>query len=428
MHKSLDEVCTALDALSTAITSGWSGEQTFCEAWGWNCPAITRHDLAAMPKRLAESIRQAAPSELNEELARRVANMPRQLQHLQTQTVPQLWGGNNAPASAAVIGTLEGLSKVLEPLLSWQVPDSRAMPAPLARRLRSIQVELDEIAPKKEQLAVQIRAIAEATEAAETLPTDLQALKERRSEVSRLATEAAELHGKIDEKKNEATKDAEALRNLRDAASKLVSQCEEAYRITTSTGLAAAFDQRANRLAWSMWTWVFGLLGALAIGTALGSGRVEMLSVAVSSPEPRWGAIWMHFILSALSIGAPLWFAWLATKQIGQRFRLAEDYAYKASVAKAYEGYRKEAARIDRAFEARLFGSALARLEEAPLRLVEEHAHGSPWHELLNSEAFNKALALVPELKDRLADIARSGILGRKGGSAKIPLEPAKSP
>jgi hypothetical protein len=34
----------------------------------------------------------------------------------------------------------------------------------------------------------------------------------------------------------------------------------------------------------------------------------------------------------------------------------------------------------------------------------------------------------VPELKDRLADIARSGILGRKGGSAKIPLEPAKSP
>lgn len=63
-----------------------------------------------------------------------------------------------------------------------------------------------------------------------------------------------------------------------------------------------------------------------------------------------------------------MWFAWLATKQIGQRFHLAEDYAFKASVAKAYEGYRKEAARIDPEFEARLFGSALTRLDEAPLR------------------------------------------------------------
>ncbi len=53
-------------------------------------------------------------------------------------------------------------------------------------------------------------------------------------------------------------------------------------------------------------------------------------------------------------------------------------------MAKAYEGYRKEAARIDPQFEARLFGSALTRLDEAPLRLVEIGSHGSPgqWRSL----------------------------------------------
>ena len=107
-----------------------------------------------------------------------------------------------------------------------------------------------------------------------------------------------------------------------------------------------------------------------------------------------------------------MWFAWMATKQIGQRFRLAEDYAFKASVAKAYEGYRKEAARIDEAFEARLFSSALTRLEEAPLRLMEQTTHGSPWHELVTSDVFRKAMDQIPELKDQFIEITKAGVSG----------------
>lgn len=94
-----------------------------------------------------------------------------------------------------------------------------------------------------------------------------------------------------------------------------------------------------------------------------------MVAILEQGFDVRHGEIWLHIILSIVSVGAPLWFAWLATKQIGQRFRLAKDYSYKASVAKAYEGYRREAARIDEDFENRLFDSALTRLEEAPLGL-----------------------------------------------------------
>ncbi|MDP0953213.1 hypothetical protein Q6283_28445, partial [Klebsiella pneumoniae] len=87
--------------------------------------------------------------------------------------------------------------------------------------------------------------------------------------------------------------------------------------------------------------------------------------------------------------------------------RLAEDYAFKASVAKAYEGYRKEAARIDPQFEARLFGSALTRLDEAPLRLVEIGSHGSPWHELATSDGVRRAFELAPEFQEKATSLLR---------------------
>lgn len=169
-----------------------------------------------------------------------------------------------------------------------------------------------------------------------------------------------------------------------------------------------------------MWVWVLGLLSALVIGAYLGAHRVEALSLAMSEKDPHWGIIWMQIALSFLSVGEPLWFAWLATKQIGQRFKLAEDYGFKASVAKAYEGYRKEAARIDEAFEARLFSSALTRLEEAPLRLIGNTEHGSPWHELISSDAFQDALKIAPDLRDKFIEVTKLGL-------SKLGKEPAQS-
>jgi hypothetical protein len=115
-------------------------------------------------------------------------------------------------------------------------------------------------------------------------------------------------------------------------------------------------------------------------------------------------------LFAMLGIGAPLWFAWLATKQIGQRFRLAEDYAFKASVAKAYEGYKKQAALYDEEFSSRLFASALTRLEEAPLRLVEQDSHGSPWHEVMRSDVCKQAMSTIPQFREKVAELARQAL------------------
>lgn len=92
----------------------------------------------------------------------------------------------------------------------------------------------------------------------------------------------------------------------------------------------------------------------------------------------NFNVLWINVTYTALSVSAPVWLAWLLTRQIGQRFRLSEDYSYKASIAKAYEGYRAEAAHIDDELAKRLFSIALDKMGKAPLRLVERDSPGSP--------------------------------------------------
>jgi hypothetical protein len=422
MHKDYEAICKALDALATAVKTGWTGDQTFCEVWGWNCPAVTRHDMAALASRLAQDIRDAQPDSIPAGLQGLLTDTPRRLQLLQTSTVPQFWGGNNGPAVAAYTATLAALRQSLVPVIGWQLmPDTKVMPGHLARRLRSVQAELDQLLPNKEKVALQLAEINAAHAAAESLPLDLKALAEARDQALASGSQASAAAERAKTCADTSAEELTKISERQQEAVKLVAQCEEAYRITTTKGLAAAFDQRATRLARSMWVWVVGLLVALAAGTYLGAERFRLLNQALSSGDTPWGHLILQLVLSGLAVGAPIWFAWVATKQIGQRFRLAEDYGFKASVAKAYEGYRREAARIDEAFEHRLFGAALTRLEEAPLRLVESESHGTPWHELANSPAFTNALDRLPDLREAYSKLFKGAPLTGSGSAATVP-------
>lgn len=420
MNKTLEDIADALDEVSEAITKGWGGDSTLKQQWGFNHPALTRHDLAEMADLLSGRIREYGSDQLDEKVQHSVQNAANQLRLLKADTIPHFYSGNGYQAVPAYVITLAWLEEALEPVLSWQATnDPSLMPPKIARRVRAMQARLDEISPETEVLEKKIKLINEATEAADSLPTDMEELRKARAQIEKLSTESATTQGKIQQRWDEIEKLLLAMNEKSVEADKLVKQTEEAYRVATSIGLAGAFDQRSKSMAWSMRLWVAGLMIALGGGTAIGANRVKVLTDALTASSPNWGIIWIHVVLSIVSVGAPLWFAWLATKQIGQRFRLAEDYGYKASVAKAYEGYRKEAARIDEDFESRLFDSALTRLEEAPLRLVEDETHGSPWHELINSDAFKAALDKVPNLGTTFAKINLK--VGQKAKSSLAP-------
>lgn len=407
----LQKLITLLDEIASGFDEYSSEKRSFAEINGWNWPAVTYDDLALFASSLSVSLEKASYVVIDSDLEKRIDSCFKNLEILKSNTIRYIFNGNGQQAIPAYLSTMETVKLALMPIIGWDVLiENKSLPRQLSNRLRSVEAELSEIIPKKEDIISQIQLIQNATETAESLPADLQSLKEARAKVNNFTTDAAELMGKIKSYYEDIEKAVKSVNGHEKEAQQIVAQCEEAYRVTTSKGLAAAFDERAKTSTTTMWIWVAGLVAALSLGAWIGSIRIILLTNALSATNPDWGIIWMQFSLSLLSLGAPLWFAWLSTKQINQRFRISEDYAYKASVSKAYEGYRREAVRIDESFEARLFATALTRLEEAPLRLVENDPHGSPWHELFASKPFQNALESIPGFRDKFVEVAKESL------------------
>ena len=406
MDTAFEALVNTLDATATAVIAIADNSTALNMAHGWNMPGITLADLGKYASQLATDIREFGDDKLEAEDVMRLATMTMQVEYMRVNTVPQIWGANGPLAISAYVTTMTGVREKLRALMPQTTEvDPRTLPARLAKRIARLNAELDAVIVDRDTLTARMQMIDDAHETAESLPEDLASLKEAREKIGKMASDALLDSGQISKQEHAAAAAIEAINALQVEAQKLVDQCGEAYSVTTSKGLAGAFDQRAIGLTRSMQLWVVALVTSLIVAAVLGGQRVDLLSRTLAATDPQWGVIALNFALSLLSVGAPLWFAWVATKQVGQRFRLAEDYGYKASIAKAYEGYRREAAKLDPAFEARLFGSSLARLEEAPLRLIEEASHGSPLHEFMSSKKAQDVMATVPALRQKLTEL-----------------------
>lgn len=400
MHARYEPIITALESLATTIKAGSAEERSFMEVSGWNMPAVDRFDLLFYIRNLQTLVKERAPDEEIEQINDiNIDELVKRIALIQTNS-QYIFNGNGVQAIPAFMLSMEGLRVWITSKWSERENiDPNSFPAKIARQARNAKARIDQVVTNIEDLEEKSKQIESAHQVAENLPADLEDLKQLRANLISITGQSQADAAFIESHRSEGSSSLDQIKALAAQAQALVDSCEEAYRITTTKGLAGAFDQRAKSLSASMWVWVAGLIGALVAVAFIGQNRVSALTEVLAG-DPKWGTVTLNFLLSAISVGAPLWFAWVSTKQIGQRFRLAEDYGFKASVAKAYEGYRKEAARIDEKFEAELFSIALTRLDEAPLRTVEPETHGSPWHELLANfknrpDLLDKILAAV---------------------------------
>lgn len=405
MNILLVNLCNSLDDISATVKASWGQEaRTMSEVIGWPTPALTKFDLALLAERLSSDIKNTNMEEIDDsDLQGIIAKLPQQLQALKAQVIPQMFnGGNSYHAVQAYVATISAFRNLLDPILNrWdRVDDPGLMPHKIAKRVRSLQAQLTPLEPQVNLINSQIKIIQEARETAELLPTELEDLKQAKEQLGKINKESNESAKSIASLLNNAKKEIAEISKNKETSENLVKQLNELHRIGTSTALAGVFDNRAKSLNNSLYLWVVILIVALTAGAYIGIDRLKTINELLANPATNMTAIWVNCLLSMLSLGGPIWLAWIATKQIGQRFRLAEDYAYKASISNAYEGYRREAIHLDEEFQARLFGSALSRFDEVPLRLVEKDAHGSPLHEFLNSAAFKKAIESSSELKD----------------------------
>lgn len=389
----------------------------------WSFPGLTKNELISAARDLCDLIQTRGREDLGPSKVQ-LDDYIRRLQFLRINTIPQI-PSNAAAGATAYLLTLDGLSKSLQPALKSDVEigsDIGQLAKDVTRRLRAVETRLKDTEPRSENITGMVSRIEQAYQAADQLPTDLQSLKEEREKIADLVESAQRDYGELFSNRNIASKVAVELTEKNEEAKKVLQQIQLTYAAATSQGLAAAFTERSKGLANSMWIWTIAFIVALIVGAIFGTQRVQEINDLLKNPAMTNWAIAVNLLLSVFSVGAPIWFGWMATKQINQRFRLSEDYAFKAAVSRAYEGYRKEAARIDKDLEAKLLSSALDRLDEQPLRFVESTNHGSPWHELATSQAVKTAMDKIPGFADQVAELARSTL------SHAMPKKPTTRP
>jgi hypothetical protein len=333
---------------------------------------------------------------LNEEA---IDSIPMRLKLLQEQNVQYIFNGNAHQALPAFVVTLNWIEKIFDPIFGYENYEYPKFPKKkVRRRLDAVSTRIEGLDIDAKDIEDIISQIQQAHETAENLPADLLELNQARKEVKKTFNQ-------IDQLAQKAKASSKLIKDQAEEASKLLKDSEDTYSIAVTKGLAGAFHSRAKKLTFFMWVWVAGLLGALYFALETGRDRFKTLTDLITAESPDIDLMLIQLTFSIISLGAPIWFAWLSTKQIGQNSKLAEDYNFKAAMAKAYEGYRREAARIDPVMEAKLLYSALNRLDEAPLRYVGDSYHASPWQELISTTEFQKAMEDVPELKGKFLDI-----------------------
>lgn len=416
MHQTLTAIQQQLEQVIARIQSTMPNDQALGIAHGnWSFPGLSRDELVEEVASIIELINERGGDDVGGD-NERLKDYVNRLAHLHGSTIPQLWGGNAALAVAALMFTLNGLRKALAPVLTrTDQAEASVKLRKLTTQLRSMEARLKALEPRSTEVATMVDRIERAYHAADQLPTDLESLAEAKQQMTRLIEAAVKDQANLVQIRKQAAELDDKLNLSSKEADAVLERCETAYSAATSVGLAAAFSERAAALSKSMWIWVIGLVLALGAGSFFGSNRLNALSELLKLPEVSPSIVALNLFLSLLSVGAPVWFAWMATKQIGQRFRLSEDYAFKASISRAYEGFRREAARVDKEMEAKLLASALARFDELPLRLVENTNHGSPWHELASSEAVQQALKSVPGFAEHVVSEVK-GLAGRSVG------------
>lgn len=164
-----------------------------------------------------------------------------------------------------------------------------------------------------------------------------------------------------------------------------------AHNLSTTAGLAGAFNTKARQNRWREIIWGLVLAASLVTAGVIGYFRFRDIS-AIIATTPETPALLAELILAIFGVSAPVWMAWVATRMLSKNLALTEDYAYKASLAQAYVGFRDQARDLDPVLEQRLFAAAVTQLDANPVRLLDGRHPGSPLQDLLQQPFMIEAL------------------------------------
>lgn len=316
-----------------------------------------------------------------------------------------------------VIQVLSFVNLTFQEYLDWEhVNDVKKIPREVKTRINNLVTLLDSSEIATTDIQNKIKIINEAYDAANELPILLDDLQKYNKEIKSLKDSSEgytlKVQHNIEVSKTSLEKvqsDQEQTNKLLKEAEQIITKMEEKLAISTSLGLAYAFQQRSEKLQRQSYWWTFGFIISLAATFLIAYFRFNDLKNIINQDTPI-SYILIQLVISIISLSAPLWFALISSKQIQKLFVLSEDYAYKASISESYEGYRKEAHNIDPDLVTQLLTTALTKVDEAPLRLIGNEKSLSPLEEIMNNQTIQGFFKEFPELKDQIV----STLLGSK--------------
>lgn len=196
-----------------------------------------------------------------------------------------------------------------------------------------------------------------------------------------IATPAAAATKAAEKASLEAAAEAEAqLQNLR-----------RTLENSITASLGGAFQKKANNAKLIDLGWLAVLLAAIALILVIGFDRYPaMLELIKDKAAIEY--MLFQLVLNGIALAGPVWLAWVATRRLSNIFAISEDYAYKAAIAQAYQGYRDSVKDSDPLMQQRLFATVVTQLDANPVRFVSERHPGSPLQDLLQQPWMEEAL------------------------------------
>lgn len=144
-----------------------------------------------------------------------------------------------------------------------------------------------------------------------------------------------------------------------------------------SAGLAAAFHDRRAHFKWPqrIWQWVF-VASVLAL---FGIAALEFKLFPELNTALTWDQLGLS-LMHRLPFAAPIiWLAFHASGKSALAQRVEEDYGFKETVSRAFEGYRREMTELEgkaspQSAVLRLCEGVLSVITNPPGRIYEKHS------------------------------------------------------
>jgi hypothetical protein len=157
----------------------------------------------------------------------------------------------------------------------------------------------------------------------------------------------------------------------------------------TTVGLSKAYEDKANSYSKPNRYWLLGFFASVAavvgiLWLSLNDVNNHFFTNMANLENQKNQMIVEYFIIkSVIRIGIITSLVWVATftgKRYSQNKRLSEEYSYKATFAKSFEGYRKRAAELDQLNETRdLSNQLMTKMIEMsainPVETMESNSH-----------------------------------------------------